>query len=192
MASAENAGGAGSGTISSERGREVVQPDRASPAALAKPLRNSRRSMGRDVVMKRPVNWQHARPLCRGASMAARPEASAEEAGGRICRRESVSARYGAWVCFGLKSGSIKGTPGDGVGAPSVIGLRASPICVRQYQLTPWVGAAAPLFRVLSIKRSGCLRVSGAVAPSAVGGPTLSRLSGKTCPRRAERATRLR
>ena len=64
-----------------------------------------------------------------------------------------------------------------GVEAPSVIGLRVSLNGLAQYQLTPSAGAVAPLFRVLLRKRSGCLRVSGAVAPSAAGYPTLSRLS---------------
>jgi hypothetical protein len=64
--------------------------------------------------------------------------------------------------------------------APSVIGLRASTRPWERPRLTPSAGAAAPLSRVLNDVRSGCLRVSGAVAPSAAGPSQLS--PARRCP----------
>ena len=58
--------------------------------------------------------------------------------------------------------------------SPSVIGLRVSARPRARTRLTPSAGAAAPLSRVLNDGRSGCLRVSGAVAPSAAGSHRLS------------------
>jgi len=61
-------------------------------------------------------------------------------------------------------------------GAPSVIGLRVSSGCTWQPRLSPWAGAVCSTFQSVGQRSGpGCLRVSGAVAPSAASKLALSR-----------------
>ena len=121
-------------------------------------------------------------------------QASGSRLEGRACR--SSGSRGAGEAGWAAGRANLSGPEGPRVAREWSMGLSsrrppgslrsallAGPLCHRPEsfarprtgsRLTPSAGADAPLSRVLNDERSGCLRVSGAVAPSAAGSHRLS------------------
>jgi hypothetical protein len=76
----------------------------------------------------------------------------------------------------GIRQAPLRAVGDAAEGAPSVISLRVSSGRTGQPRLSPWAGAQCSNFQSVGQRSGpGCLRVSGAVAPSAASALALSR-----------------